>query len=71
MPFDQDFPYSTSENYKQTSPDDLRYNCIAWAAGESHRFWEPSRRGRFWPMKVSKSKRKEALIELFEHLEAV
>lgn len=37
------FPLLGSASYKITSPDDVRYNCIAWAAGPSEI------RRRWWP----------------------
>lgn len=50
MPFDplfqpnaNVFPVLELTGYKQTSPADRRYNCIAWAVGEreSRSFWWP------------------------------
>jgi hypothetical protein len=44
------FPRLTSAPYRRTSPADTRYNCFAWAAGESHRWWEPHPdAGHYWP----------------------
>ncbi len=40
------FPRLTPSNHRVTSPATRRYNCVAWAAGEFHRWWEP---GKFWP----------------------
>ena len=34
------FPNLTTTPYRITSPADTKYNCFAWAAGESHRWWE-------------------------------
>jgi len=28
-----------SRDLRETSPEDPRYNCIAWAAGDTERFW--------------------------------
>jgi hypothetical protein len=41
-----DFPRLTSVNHRITSPPSPDYNCIAWAAGESGRWWEPV---VYWP----------------------
>ncbi len=44
------FPLLDSEGWRETSPNDPRYNCIAWAAGESHRAWWPSPSDLiYWP----------------------
>lgn len=42
----QDFPRLTPENHRQTSPESLRYNCIAWATGDTAHWWQP---GVYWP----------------------
>src|SRR5688500_3985810 len=42
------FPLLTKDNHRQTSPFDAGYNCIAWAAGESGRWWWPDGLN-FWP----------------------
>src|SRR4051794_6088785 len=45
-----DFPRLTPSNHRVTSPHTRIYNCVAWAAGEDHRWWEP---GRYWPCPVA------------------
>jgi len=35
-------------NAKFTSPKTKRYNCMAWAAGETNRNWDPAP-GYYWP----------------------
>ena len=40
-----DFPRLTPENHRDTSPRDHRYNCIAWAAGDTEHWWQP---GVYW-----------------------
>lgn len=42
------FPKLRSARYTITSPSDVRYNCIAWAAGDSRKFWWPHGFA-FWP----------------------
>ena len=45
----QIFPNLTKDNARITSPEDYRYNCIAWAGGDNHQWWEPSgRRFHYW-----------------------
>jgi hypothetical protein len=43
------FPRLTTANHEITSAPDVGYNCIAWAAGDSARWWQP---GIFWPLEV-------------------
>jgi hypothetical protein len=44
------FPDLAQTHLRFTSPDDGGYNCLAWAAGETHRCWHPSAfGGLFWP----------------------
>jgi hypothetical protein len=46
MTTDEPFPHLTPENHRVTSPPDARYNCIAWVAGDTDRWWQP---GVCWP----------------------
>lgn len=49
-PLLQAFPGLAVEGYQVTSPADPSYNCIAWAAGDDRRWWEPAPLGGFyWP----------------------
>lgn len=36
--------------FKITSPEDVQYNCIAWALGTFDRFWWPKNPQTFWPL---------------------
>ena len=38
-------------DFTVTSPQEVRYNCIAWAAGETHRWWSPDL-DSYWPPEV-------------------
>ncbi|MCA9263154.1 MAG: hypothetical protein KDA60_04875 [Planctomycetales bacterium] len=40
------FPNLTDDNHEITSPCTIDYNCIAWAANNTQRWWQP---GVFWP----------------------
>lgn len=42
-----DFPRLTPDNHRVTSPATAAYNCIAWTAGDTRRWWEP---GVYWPV---------------------
>ena len=43
------FPRLRDEGYQITSPEDITYNCVAWAAGCDTRWWEPTPDG-YWPV---------------------
>ena len=45
------FPKLKGTDWKITSRRARRYNCFAWAAGESHRRWDCGK-GSFWPKDV-------------------
>ena len=44
------FPKLNDTGYEVTSPAQRGYNCIAWAAGDDSRWWEPDSFGQYyWP----------------------
>lgn len=47
---DPNFPRLTADNHRRTSPPTPEYNCIAWSAGDTERWWQP---GLYWPVEVS------------------
>ena len=47
----QAFPKLLVTGYKKTSEFTRRYNCLAWAAGETHRRWDPNDPSAYWPAK--------------------
>jgi hypothetical protein len=55
--------------YEVTSPADETYNCIAWAAGETDRWWWPDPLGSdFWPDAVPRSVTLAAFVLAYETL---
>ncbi len=48
---DDQFPHLTESNHRLTSPPDVRYNCIAWSANDTSRWWQP---GYYWPVEGSR-----------------
>jgi hypothetical protein len=45
------FPGLRGTLWRITSPADPRYNCIAWAAGQTNDHWWPDVLGRsYWPL---------------------
>lgn len=66
---ESDFPGLIGTDYEVTSPRDLGYNCIAWAADCNHRHWWPTINPRsFWPADVPIQENLEAFKKLFEKL---
>lgn len=63
------FPRLTSENSRPTSPFDEGYNCIAWAAGDTARWWWPDAMGQgYWPQGVPREVSIEAFALAYAHL---
>ena len=63
------FPGLTSTTYEITSPVDPKYNCIAWAAGDQSRWWEPDPMGVcYWPQSVPRQRTLSAYRLAFESL---
>lgn len=63
------FPNLSKTDYRIASPQSGDYNCIAWAANEDDRWWEPDPYGRFyWPSDVPREITIEAFIQAFENL---
>jgi hypothetical protein len=57
------FPALAIDDYVVASPETTAYNCIALAAGESDRWWEP---GIYWPIQSGDDL--ATLISLFASL---
>jgi hypothetical protein len=43
----KEFPHLTARNHRITSAPTSDYNCVAWSAGDTERWWQP---GVFWPV---------------------
>jgi hypothetical protein len=63
----RDHPYLDPSNCRKTSDPDTIYNCIAFAVGETHRWWWPlPRRGiNYWPRGVPREETVDAFISAF------
>ena len=60
------FPSLTRSCIEVTSPRDPRYNCVAWAAGESFRWWWPDALETcYWPPEVPREESLEAFVRAF------
>ena len=63
------FPRLRDATYKITSPAQADYNCIAWAAGDNSRWWEPDPFGQYyWPEGVPREYIVEVYAEVFQRL---
>ena len=63
------FPRLAFSSYTVTSPATQDYNCIAWAAGETRRWWWPDTAGlRYWPADVPREETLSAFRSLFASL---
>ncbi len=61
------FPRLSFDSYRKTSECDPTYNCIAWAAEDTRRWWWPME-GYYWPSDVPKELSLDAFIQLFMRL---
>jgi hypothetical protein len=63
------FPQLRGAPYEITSPAQPDYNCIAWAAGDDSRWWEPDPSQSFyWPPGVVRAYTVQAYAEAFKQL---
>ncbi len=55
-PLEQVFPGLAKSGYQVTSPYDPDYNCIAWAAGDTRKWWwpGPDLEHEHWPAGVAR-----------------
>ena len=68
-PLEKTFPRLAGTVYTPTSPFDPTYNCIAWAAGDSKRWWEPDPWGMyFWPDDAPREYTSAAFLAAFATL---
>jgi len=56
----EDFPRLTDGNTRRTSPPDVGYNCVAWAACDTSHWWQP---GVYWPVHTSRNHFSVAALE--------
>ena len=66
------FPGLRDSEYRATSPATRDYNCIAWAAGDTRRWWWPNHDADndavYWPPGVPKEETLEAFAAAFATL---
>ncbi|WP_018289650.1 hypothetical protein [Verrucomicrobium sp. 3C] len=60
------FPQLTAGSYAVTSRAQFDYNCVAWALGETIRWWWPDESEvSYWPEGVRRHETLEAFVEAF------
>ncbi len=63
------FPGLRTASYRVTSAATEKYNCIAWAAGDTERWWWPAQATAiFWPTGVPREQTREAFLAAFTSL---
>ena len=66
---DECLPLLAAEGYQVTSETNADYNCIAYATGETDRWWSHvSEADYFWPEHASRTPSTQSLIEAFAGL---
>jgi hypothetical protein len=63
------FPHLAHEAYRITSAKDVSYNCLAWAVGDTQRWWWPDAYDQsFWPELAPRSETLAAFVTAFEQV---
>lgn len=63
------FPNLREDTFTITSPRDARYNCVAWAAGDTRRWWWPGEPPfSFWPAGIRREESVASFVEAFATL---
>jgi hypothetical protein len=63
------FPRLVDEEWRITSESDPGYNCIAFAAFDTHQFWDPGMvglPGYYWPPQAPREHSLKAWVKAFE-----
>lgn len=65
----REFPNSANDPFIKTSEVTPIYNCIAWAANDNSRWYEPDPMGiYYWPSDVPREYTIKAYVQLYELL---
>jgi hypothetical protein len=69
-PLEEAFPKLAGSGYRVTSPRDGDYNCIAWAAGETHLWWWPGQdtAKEYWPPGIPRERTRDPFVAVFASL---
>jgi len=61
------FPHLKEDGWRKSSDESEEYNCIAFAAGDVNRKWDPDESGgRYWPEGVPRTLELSSFIKLYE-----
>lgn len=64
------FPHLLNSDYSVESLATTEYNCIAWAAGDTERWWWPDPLYlRYWPPNIPRTETVKAFIRAYETLD--
>src|SRR4051794_884779 len=58
------FPGLIGSGYVITSPEDIQYNCVAWAAGDQDRWWWPDE-DSYWPEGAAREETVAAFVAAY------
>ncbi len=58
------FPGLGGSGYVVTSPEDIHYNCVAWAAADINRWWWPDE-DSYWPEGVAREETVAAFVAAY------
>ena len=61
------FPELQAGQFEITSPKTTSYNCVAWAAGDSSRWWWPDPQC-YWPKGILRKKTVDTFVQVFQSL---
>jgi hypothetical protein len=61
------FPGLRGSGYEVTSPEDIRYNCIAWTVGDTEHWWWPDEDSH-WPDDLAREKTLAAFVAVYAQL---
>lgn len=60
------FPRLRDSSFDITSPQDGQYNCVAWAAGDTRRWWWPGESPfSFWPRGIAREESVASFVRAF------
>jgi hypothetical protein len=62
------FPNLRAGRFLLTSPATAKYNCIAWAAGETSKWWWPTPGVYYWPAGIPSEETLDAFVAAFATL---
>src|ERR1019366_5226576 len=66
LEMEEDFPGLADSPYKVRSPRDPRYNCVAFAVGDTSHFWyDANIGGYYWPPGVPSADTLDGWVKIF------